>query len=245
MADLAALQRQFYDYVTGSGDADGLVARGELDVYANMYHSRLYDALVDDYPKLHAALGEDAFAPLARDYLRAHRPTSFTLRELGAHLPAYLRAHADAPPWASELAALERARLEAFDAGDCEPLAQETAAALGEQLPELVLQWVTASAVISLTWSVDEIWSAIEDDEPIPAPVAGDRVVLVWRSDTRVLHRTLDDDEAPLAEQISRGVSFAALCEQLGAQHADGAVGRAAELLIRWLQSAVLRSPES
>ena len=81
MADLAALQRQFYDRVTAGAPADGLVASGSLDVYANMYASRLHDALAEDYPKLRVALGDERFSALATEYLGAHPPRSFTLRD--------------------------------------------------------------------------------------------------------------------------------------------------------------------
>ncbi|MBC7975327.1 MAG: putative DNA-binding domain-containing protein, partial [Myxococcales bacterium] len=61
MADLAALQRQFYDHVTAGGtDASAAppIASGSLAVYADMYAVRLADALADDYPKLRRALGD-------------------------------------------------------------------------------------------------------------------------------------------------------------------------------------------
>jgi hypothetical protein len=63
-----------------------------------------------------------------------------------------------------------------------------------------------------------------------------------------VLHRTLDPDEAQLALTIGRGVSFAEVCEVLGAIHGEDAGPRAAELLLRWLGAEAVigtRAPES
>lgn len=243
MADLATLQRQFYDRVTAGVPCEGLAASGDLAIYAGMYTTRLVDALADDFPKLRSVLGGEAFTALARDYVRAHPPRSFTLRDAGLALPDYLRAMSAAPPWAADLAALERARLEVFDGPDAAPLGHAEAAALGDQLPELVVAWVPASAVVPLAWTVDDLWSAIEDDQPLPEPVAEPRTVLVWRRDVSVLHRTLDPDEAALAHQLVRGARFAEVCEVLGALHGEGASARAVELLVRWLGVEALAAP--
>jgi hypothetical protein len=246
MADLAALQRQFYDRVVSGQPADGLIASGDVEVYAGMYGTRLFDAIAEDYPKLRAALGEDRFGEVISHYVRAHPPSSFTLREAGAALERFLRDRALAPPWAADLAALERARVEVFDGPDAAPLLQDAVAALGEGLPELALAWIPASLVVSVAWTVDDLWSALEDEQPMVEPVQEARVVLAWRRDLSVLHRTLDADEARLAPLLAQGASFAAVCEVLGELHGDAASGRAVELLLRWLQAAALTAvPES
>jgi hypothetical protein len=241
VTDLTQLQRQFFDRVVGERPVDDLIASGDVDIYARMYTSRLHDALAEDFPKLRVALGEDRFGDVVAQYLRAHPPRSFTLREAGVALAEFLRDGAMAPAWAADLAALERARVEVFDGPDASPLAQDAVAALGDQLPELVLSWVPSSAVVPLGWAVDDLWSAIEEDQPAFEPAHEPRVALVWRREISVLHRTLDPDEAQLAPQIARGTSFAEACEVLGAIHGEDASGRAVELLLRWLQAAALR----
>jgi hypothetical protein len=254
MADLARLQQQFYDRVVGRTPQDGvdgasdlgsgeLISSGELAIYARMYASRLHDTLADDYPKLRVALGDDRFGELVAHYLRAHPPTSFTLRDAGLALERFLRAGELAPPWAADLAALERARVEVFDGPDAAPLTQDAVAALGDALPGLALAWVPSSVVVPLAWTVDDLWSAIEDGAPIPEPAAESRVVLVWRRDVAVLHRTLDADEGRLALRIADGVSFSEACEVLGELHGEAASNRAVELLLRWLAAAVLATP--
>jgi hypothetical protein len=240
VADLAALQRRFYDQVTAGAPADGLIASGDLDIYARMYASRLHDALAEDYPKLHAALGDEPFAAIARGYLRAHPPRSFTLRDAGLGLADHLRAGTDGPAWAADLAALERARVEVFDAPDAAPLVHADVVALADRLPELVLAWIPAAVLVPLAWAVDDLWSAIEDDQPSFEPACEPRVVRVWRRDRAVLHRTLDDDEVELARGLASSARFADACELLGRIHGDDASPRAAELLLRWLYEELL-----
>ena len=246
MADLAELQRRFLTRVTAPELAEypeGMIASGDLDIYTRMYASRLHDALADDYPKLRVALGDDVFAEVTADYLRANPPRSFTLREAGVALAEHLRSSMLAPPWAADLAALERARLEVFDGPDAQPLAQAEVIALDAALPELVLSWVPSSVVVTLDWPVDDLWSAIEDDQPFTAPVREARVVLVWRRDISVLHRTLDADEAELAPQIAIGMRFAEICEVLGGLHGAAASERAVALLVRWLAAELVIAP--
>jgi hypothetical protein len=240
MADLAELQRQFYDRVVGHAPEGDLIGSGDVAIYARMYASRLYDTLADDYPKLRVALGEDPFGDLVTRFFRAHPPSSFTLRDAGLALTEFLRASAVDPPWAADLAALERARIEVFDGPDAMPLAQDEVAALGDELPGLVLSWVPSSVVVPIAWAVDDLWSAIEDEQAAFTPASEPRVVLVWRREVAVLHRTLDADEARLAPHLARGALFSEVCGELGDIHGDAASARAVELLLRWLQAAAL-----
>ena len=240
MSRLVELQRLFYDRVVDSAPEGDLIGSGDIGVYARMYASRLYDTLAEDYPKLRAALGEDGFGDVVVRYFRSHPPSSFTLRDAGLALDSFLRGSDLAPPWAADLARLERARIEVFDGPDAEPLTQDAVAALGDALPGLAVSWVPSSVVVPIAWTVDELWSAIEDGEPFTSPVAEDRAILVWRRDVAVLHRTLDADEARLAAPIARGATFAEVCEVLGELHGEAASARAVELLLRWLGAAAL-----
>lgn len=240
MSRLVELQRLFYDRVVDHAPEGDLIGSGDIGVYARMYASRLYDTLAEDYPKLLAALGENGFGDVVVRYFRSHPPSSFTLRDAGLALDSFLRGSELAPPWAADLARLERARIEVFDGRDAEPLTQDAVAALGDALPGLAVSWVPSSVVVPIGWTVDDVWSAIEDGEPFTSPVAEDRVVLVWRRDVAVLHRTLDTDEARLAEPIARGATFAEVCEVLGELHGEAASARAVELLLRWLGAAAL-----
>jgi hypothetical protein len=64
-------------------------------------------------------------------------------------------------------------------------------------------------------------------------------VVLVWRRDLTVIHRTLEADEAALASAVAAGVTFAEACEVV-ARFTDEPAARAIELLLRWLEAEAL-----
>src|SRR5215813_7516417 len=74
---------------------DRLAALERLEIYSRSYWFRLIDCFYDDFPGLAAALGVRTFDKLARAYLAERPSQSFTLRNLGEGLEAWLRAHSE------------------------------------------------------------------------------------------------------------------------------------------------------
>lgn len=249
MTRLADTLRALHAAITGAApveSASGLVvdggvpARDRLGVYAYAYTARIADVLVHDHPKLDALVG--SLRPWVPAYLRAHPPAHPSLREVGASLARWLAAQGE-PAHVVDLAALERARLEAFDGGaDVTPLVRDDVAALApEDFPGLRLRLVPSARVVTMTSNADELWDALEDERPAPAPAAAPgRAVVVWRRDVTVVHRTLEADEARVVPRLVDGLTFAAACEALADHPAPEA--RAVELLLRWLDAAMLAS---
>ncbi len=225
------------------GDAR-LSAVERLDVYADMYFYRIRDCLKEDFTAVRAVIGDDAFHNLITDYLIAHPPTHFSLRYAGQQLPAFVRGHALAARWPylPDLAALEWAILDAFDAPDAEPLdAAALASVPQERWPELRLQLTPSLRLLRLDWPVHEVWKQAQGDEqpeePQPAPTA----LRVWRQDLRVFHRPMDATEDAALRAVNDGAPFADVCERIVAceSEAHGA-DRALALLGEWLADGLL-----
>jgi hypothetical protein len=258
MPRLVDLQRAFHALATGAG-AEGwsaadlvrgdavLPADARMEMYARMYLDRLVDVLGQDYPKLRAWLGAEAFREIAIEYVRAMPPRHPSLRDAGRRLSCYLADRADLPAWFSDLARLEWARVDVFDAEDAICLSRADLERLAPtDAPALHLQLVPASAFVPIASSVDELWAAIEDERDRPVPVPVGRTVLAWRRDLLVVHRTLDDDESALIPRLASGTTFADLCEDLAAIIGeDAAASRASTLVLRWAEAWVLRMPRS
>ncbi|MCA9676148.1 MAG: putative DNA-binding domain-containing protein, partial [Myxococcales bacterium] len=111
------------------GDAR-LDAVGRVEVYARMYRDRMVDALAEDFPKLVAIIGGERFAALVIEYLVRHPSRSWTLRDAGDRFARFLAGRAATPPWWAELAALEWARVDAYDAIDEAAMTRDDLAAL-------------------------------------------------------------------------------------------------------------------
>src|SRR6266850_582906 len=154
-----------------TGD-DRLPAADRLDIYANMYFFRLLDCLREDYPKVATAVGDDRFHNLATDYLLRHPSENPSLRELGRRLPRFIATHALAAefPYLADLARLEWARAEVFDAPDAAALRREDLARLPEdRAGEARLALVPACELLRFDYNVARIWRDLEEGDPDPA----------------------------------------------------------------------------
>jgi hypothetical protein len=85
-----------------------LSAAARIDIYRRGYHARLIECLIDDYPVLQHALGEDAFEALCRAYIAAHPSSAPSLNYFGRHMSELCRSQPlPAPGFAADLATLE------------------------------------------------------------------------------------------------------------------------------------------
>jgi hypothetical protein len=171
--------------VRGARGVDGLA---RLEVYANAYFARIRDVLAECFPASAASLGEPVFDDLVTAYLLAHPPHHFSIRRVGDALPAFLASEDGGLPFRrrapalADLAALECARLDAFDALDSPVVGREALAMLApERWGALRLRFVPSLRLLRLAWPVEKVWAAHEHGEPVPeiAPLA--HSTCVWR----------------------------------------------------------------
>lgn len=215
-------------------------AEERLDAYANMYFFRLRDVLAEDFERTAAALGEARWHNLVTDYLLAHPPTRWSLRWAGEALPGYLRDHAygGERPWLADVAALEWARNEAFQAEDAEPLHLETLAAIPpEAWPDLRFEALPGTALVESRWDLAAWWDG-GAGEPVEAP--GGQTLVVWRdAEDDVHHEALPADDVEPLRRLFSGRPFAEVCEACAPEGAvetevENAGRKAVELLQRW-----------
>lgn len=255
----------------GRGQADAWFAGDErrsaidrVDVYANMYFYRLKDALREDFPSLVKVLGEARYHNLITDYLLAHPSSHYSLRYAGQSLPRFLAAHEIAEhPWAADLAALEWARADAFQAVDAATLSPATLAVVPpEAWGELRFEPVAHVHLVRASWDVAGLWERLsrvsrpEDGKsstPAPgeAPVPRvDQAILVYRQDELARHAVLDAGAAVALEGLLARHTFGEICERLAGpeknpeksldESVQGAAERAAKELMGWLDLGLL-----
>jgi hypothetical protein len=129
-----------------------------LEIYNRQYWYRILGALAEDFPALRALIGAQHFDALSIAYLTEHPSRSFTLRNLGSKLPQWLTAHPEHTGrrhWlAVDLARMEWAFVEAFDAPERDPLTQRQIAALqGDS--KLALQ--PCLQLVALSYPADDL----------------------------------------------------------------------------------------
>jgi hypothetical protein len=105
-----------------------------LEIYNRQYWYRLLDALAEDFPALRSVVGSRAFEAISVAYLADHPSRSFTLRNLGSHLPQWLATHprntGRRHRLALDVARIEWAFVEAFDNAQQTPLTLDQIATL-------------------------------------------------------------------------------------------------------------------
>ncbi|MDP6981013.1 MAG: DNA-binding domain-containing protein [Myxococcota bacterium] len=228
---------------------DRLDATGRLDIYAGMYFYRLLDVLADEHARTAERIGEVNFHNLVTDYLIAHPPSAPSLREAGAAFPSFLDGHALASsfPALGDVARIERARLEVFDALDEDVLDRDAFLAESAAAPETFkLKIAAATRVFQVDPRAFALWR-----EPAAAPpdlpsTNTPTHAFVYRTGHAVFHRPCIEDEARCLEAIgAEPISLPELAERL-LKHdasAEETSERFAELLELWLDNAVLVSP--
>ncbi len=297
--DLAALQRRLWQLITApegaasvlratqtAGDSDWkladwivsdtqLSALQRVEVYANAYFYRILDCLKEDYAALAIAVGDAGFHDLVTAYLLAHPSRHPSLRHVGALLEEFLaRSPRAAPfrrrwPWAADLARLEWALVNSFDAPDASALTREELARVPpEKWETLELRLHDSVQVLHLDWPVHELREVLERESkatrlahPSAAAAAdlhalvtrpGENTltppdapkpssVCVWRKAERVFWRPVDSLEAELLTAARAGASFGALCQRTSeALGANAAPAYAAARFQRWVADALL-----
>ena len=196
-------------------DHGPLDAVQRLDIYANMYFFRLLDVLRDDYPATPALLGDVSFHNLVTDYLLAHPPAHFSIREAGRGLPEVLDGHAvrSLHPCAGDLARFERALNDAFDAADADPLTAADLSALpAERWPELRFTLHPSFHPVVSEWPVQEVRDRTDRQEAVVDPEPRATRLGVWREGLVVRHRELSAVELSAVDAVQSGASFAAVC---------------------------------
>ena len=180
-----------------------------VGVYHGMYVLRMAEALESDYPALAHFLGPRRWRELVRAYVAAHPSRSYTLSALGRQLPDWLLA---APGLARrgfchDLARLEWAVAEAFDADETPRLREAELAALpAEAWPAARLVPSAALRLVSLRWNAND-WldSARDERHDHPRPQRRCESVVVFRRRYAVYRRELSPPAFRLLSELAAG----------------------------------------
>ena len=178
--------------------------------------------------------GQEKFDSLVLAYLRENPSTSFSLRNLGARLPAWLAAYpALAGPQhalAVDVARLEWAYIEAFDGASLLPLGWQDFAGLGKDsalrlqphLQLLDLQYPVDDVVLAVhkaTPAMDIMSNAVSQRRPgaeltLPEVSPSSVYLAVHRFENSVYYRRIEREEFLLLADLRDGDSIATAIER-------------------------------
>ena len=233
------------DFTPGLFVSEGREMAGGLGLYLMAYRARLLSALRDNFPVLHRALGDEAFAELARDYIDAHPSRFRSIRWFGDELTAFLDAAPERLPHTAlaDVARMDWAIRGAFDAAGAPPLTLADLEALApEQWPQRRFALLPSLRLVDLNWTVEPIWRALNEDAEAeteaPEPLA--HVLLVWRPELECLWRSAGPVEVAALRSLAQGARFSECCTVIADTDEPDPATTAAGLLQRWVIEGLL-----
>jgi hypothetical protein len=259
MSDFARQQDDFQRGILSGDDAilaeilDSPKEKREVlyGVYRHAYGSRLVDALRNDHGLLHLYLGDEMFDAMGVAYVAAKPSHHPNLRWFSQGLPDFLKTtepYRDHPILA-DLAALEKALNDAFDAADAPVLGLADMAAFAPEIwNTLKFQPHPTSCRLDVSTNAAAVWLALKNDATPPEAVALDEPgrLLIWRQDVTPMFREFSVEEAMMWDEAANGIAFGVLCAMLATyDDPDGAAARGAGYLHGWVTSGLLTGVSS
>ncbi|HEY0162481.1 MAG TPA: DNA-binding domain-containing protein [Edaphobacter sp.] len=207
---------------------DRLNAFERLEIYNRQYWFRLFSSFEEDFPGLKSIVGSRRFDRLMRAYLHEHPSRSFTLRNLGSPLVAWLRENPEhAQPdtdTAIAMVALEWAHIEAFDNEQRPALTVEAIAALDDSACLSLQPYVR---LVEAPCAVDDALIALRDASQgagaqasnavsihlvrrtrSSKPAPGQIYLAVHRHENSVYYKRLQREDYLLLQAFERGSSL-------------------------------------
>lgn len=163
----------------------------QLEIYREQFWLRHTSSLVEDFPGLGGILGQEEWERLAEAYLLQVAPDSYTLRDLGSRMPEIIAGAS----WLShqalclDMARLELAYVEVFDAPDTLPVSPERLASIPEEsFTEARFVLAPCVRLLTLRYPVADLRRQLrsQGDEPVAIPEPRETRLVVYRRHLRL-----------------------------------------------------------
>ncbi len=213
----------------------------QLEVYREQFWLRHTSCLVEDFEALGAIVGQKQWERLVEEYLAAFPPQSFTLRDLGERLPEFV-TRCD---WLArhelcvDMARLEWAYVEVFDARDSAPLDSNQLNAIPEPAWQTArIELSPALRLLAVRYPVAQLRRKIRLQEEWELPDAPEpQHLVIYRGKDRNLHHDVISELAfALLEELGRGTPLVPAAEAVAQAH-PGSEATLESELASWFQS--------
>ncbi len=184
-----------------------------LGIYAHMYYARLMEILAEEYPTTRQILGPREFSRAGRRFLARNPSKHRTLNLLSRRFPEFLgrdlpRGHRQG--LAVDVARIERAMEDVFDARRAEPLTAAEFAAIGAADWQRVrLTLVPALRFLELKYPANDYMNAVRAGRKPRIPRPRPTFVIVYRRGYRVYRRDQEPAQFRLLKALASGRTLA------------------------------------
>lgn len=216
----------------------------QLAVYVNAYRYRLYDVVAEDYSVLKHYLGAKKFETLIRDFVNTVQSSHFNVARYAAQLPEFLAAHHLNDSFAFELATLENALAQLFDAQETIALAPEHLAGMTpDSLMETVLHPRTALQLFAFSYPINRYYLAVMEEAAPPPPPKDKTFLAVFRHEDVMWRMDLGENEYRLLQKLFAGLPIGEALDTLQQELTlpdDTLSPSLSEWFSRWMRNGLL-----
>ncbi|KZB50763.1 DNA-binding domain-containing protein [Thalassospira xiamenensis] len=185
---------------------------GRFAIYRNNVHRGLGDALIAAYPVVAKLVGEDFFRAMAQGFFRAEQARTGSLALYGAGFAEFIDGYdaAASVPYLSDIARLERARLQVLHEADEVVLDANSLAAFGDDLAGCRFVAHRACRLMNSSFPIHAIWVRQQADSRQTKPIVQQAEnILITRPGMTVRQIVLDDAGAVFARCLLDGMTVA------------------------------------
>ena len=210
-----------------------------LEIYAHMYYARLIEVMEGEYPTLRQLFGAHEFAETCRRFVAKHPSRSRTLNSLSEKFPDFLARtlpRTSRNGLAVDVARIERAMEDVFDAPRAEPMTAAQFAAIGAtEWETTALRVNPALRFLKLRYPANGYMTSLRrGDKPrVPRPRA--TCVIVFRRGFQVFRRDQEPEQFRLLQALAGGRPLAAAV-RAGIGGNAGSADRVAKRLRSWFE---------
>jgi hypothetical protein len=181
-----------------------------IDIYRRGYHARLIECLVDDYPVLQHALGENEFEELCRRYVARHPSRAPSLNYFGRFMADFCRSQPlPEPGFAADLASLEWAIVLSIHAPTEGTIGFEDLGHVpNERWPGARFRVNPSLKILHLDYPANAYLQAFRQGRQTNVPVARPTSVAVYRTGRSVWRLELEPAMVTLVESLASGVAL-------------------------------------
>ena len=216
-----------------------LTSSERLGIYAHMYYARLIEVMEAEYPTVRQILGPHEFSLACRRFVAKYPSHSRTLNSLSGKFPDFLARtlpRSNRNGLAVDVARIERAMEDVFDAPRAEPMTAAEFAAIGaDQWERVKLAVNPALCLLKLRYPANDYMTALRGGRRPRIPRPRVTHVIVFRRGYQVFRRDQDAEQFKLLAALVDGRPLAAAVRaSIGRR--SGSADRLAARLGEWFR---------